>query len=196
MEFPDITVEYLKQEFGKQIEQNGIDDKKLIRVVNLIRKAEREGREDVDVALAYFSEIFGLYGVEVIQGYDIEPADAEYYLYNADRTQTVNLVFANTGETYDKTLAYDTEHEEFLVTSWGDWVEEVEMNGARNENDHADWDEEESDYDDDEDIELDDDDVMEEEFHRQFTQSYDEFLKEEDEMKRDMINDDAFKRRR
>jgi hypothetical protein len=185
MKFPNITVEYLKQEFGQQIEESSIDDKKLIRIVNLIRKAESNGREDVDIALEYFSQVFGLYGVEVIQGYDIEPADAEYYLYNADRTQTINLIFANTGETYYKTLAYDTEHEEFLVTSWGDWVEEAESSGIKSENDY-DYDEKK--------LRLDDDDVMEEEFNRQFIQSYDEFLKEEDAMKRDLINDDAFRK--
>lgn len=33
-------------------------------------------------------------------------------------------IYSNAGDTYDATVLYDTEKEEFLVTSWGDWYEQ------------------------------------------------------------------------
>ena len=44
-------------------------------------------------------------------------------------------LYVNTGETYDMTLVYDTENNEFLLTSWGDFFEGWEA--EQYEKDHA-----------------------------------------------------------
>jgi len=38
--------------------------------------------------------------------------------------------FVNLGDTYDTTLLYDHEEEEYMVCSWGSWVEEKEVEAA------------------------------------------------------------------
>ena len=55
------------------------------------------------------------YGVEAIIGNDV--ADDEYW------DDTV-AVYINMGDTYAKTILYDVHESEFVVTTWGDWVEE------------------------------------------------------------------------
>ena len=40
-------------------------------------------------------------------------------------------LYVNTGETYDLTLIYDTRSGDFLVESWGDWVEKMENENER-----------------------------------------------------------------
>lgn len=42
---------------------------------------------------------------------------------------TATLTYVNTGDTCTATLAYDDEVGEYLLTSWGDWVEAREAKG-------------------------------------------------------------------
>lgn len=42
-----------------------------------------------------------------------------------------SCMYVNTGDTYNATLLYDDRLNKFLVTSWGDWMEEQELNGYK-----------------------------------------------------------------
>lgn len=258
MEYPEITVEYLKNEFQKEIVHDDVSDEQLKELVRLIRIGEREGRDKVDEALDYFNDIFHMHGVEAVSGYPRHAQDSGYY-------RDINLLYVNTGDSYAATLAYDTGASEFLVTSWGDWVESIEQEEG------GDWEEEAwndwirmdlnsylpkevrdyFDYDADDELAdkvlwnayqkakeesgeypvyesggayvntermgsiyaqivmqlikeegivismdgdtEDDDDLQKEEFNRQFSKSYNEYLNEQDQVNRDLINEEAFK---
>lgn len=257
MEYPEITVEYLKSNLEYASDAT---DEQLEELVNLIDRGESEGREAVEEALEYFSEIFHMHGVESIKGYPTSPADSSYYAPTRD--QTVNLVYANAGDSYAETLAYDTQQEQFLITSWGDWVENIEQEEGEGWEEEAwnDWiksdlnkylpDEVRDyfEYDADEELadrvlwnayqkaksesgeypvyesggayldtekmgsiyaqivkdlleeegieiekeDVEDEDLQQEEFNRQFNKSYDDYLNEQDQMRKDLINEEAF----
>ncbi len=89
----------------------------------------------VDEALEKANEILDGNGVEAAQG---DGSNLGPYWRN-----TI-LVYVNLGDTYDKTILFDPDEEEFSIGSWGDFVEEWE-----NEDDEED-DEEEEETDDDE----------------------------------------------
>jgi len=61
---------------------------------------------------------------QILECHGVEPIRSEdrWTNYWGD---TIAL-YVNTGETYDLTLIYDTRSCEFLVESWGDWVEKME----------------------------------------------------------------------
>ena len=64
------------------------------------------------------SEVFDLFGVEGVSVPD--GAVRPHFL----------LFYVNTGETYQPTLCYDID-QGFMVTSWGAWLEEKEMEYER-----------------------------------------------------------------
>jgi len=69
--------------------------------------------EIMDVANLYMDQC----GVEALKD---ERAWINHYYGN------IIALYVNTGETYDMTLLYDTENQEFLLTSWGDFYENWE----------------------------------------------------------------------
>ena len=84
-----------------------LDSDKAIAIVKLV-----ETHDSVNETLEAIDVILGTCGVE---GVSIE---GNYY---------TGLSYCNTGETYDLTVAYDSADEEFLLTSWGDWLESNEV---------------------------------------------------------------------
>ncbi len=68
--------------------------------------------KDVDLALDTFSDILHAHGVEAANGKYVDG----YY-------REANLLYINFGDAYTPTIAYDTLEGEFLITSWGDFVE-------------------------------------------------------------------------
>lgn len=66
-----------------------------------------------EVKLAMLNELIGGFGVEAIftDGDMMEPA----------------LSYVNMGDTYAATIAYDHREDEFILTSYGDWVEAYEQ---------------------------------------------------------------------
>jgi hypothetical protein len=109
---------------------------------------EALGSEDddaIDKALEFANEALGGHGVEAIQG---DGTHIDNYWRD-----TV-LVYVNLGDTYDTTILYDTENEEFSIGSWGDFMEEWEKDGEDEDSaTKADEDEEEEEEGDDEDEE-------------------------------------------
>lgn len=79
----------------------------------VFESCERYG-EEVDNILAAVNEVLEGYGVEGIQP---EGAYVNKFYYS-----TIGL-YVNMGDTYAPTIVYDTEAEEFHLTSWGDFLE-------------------------------------------------------------------------
>lgn len=98
---------------------SGEDAKRIISTLNAVDKPE-----DVDGALEEVSEILGGFGVEAIQP---EGAWVDSYWREAI------LYYVNMGDTYRPTIAYDTDRGEFLITSWGDFLEDWERKQAEDE---------------------------------------------------------------
>lgn len=82
-----------------------------------------------DLILHAVNNVLGYHGVEALFR-----DGSELVTYGT----RVVLSYANSGDTYLPTIAYDYEAEQYLLTSWGDWAEEWEQ-------EHADSTEEESD---------------------------------------------------
>lgn len=81
-----------------------------------MREAD-ERSDDIRGTLELISDLAGYHGVE-----NVGPE-------NTPR----GLMYVNTGETYDATVGYDEERNEFVLTSWGDWIEAVEAELAEEE---------------------------------------------------------------
>ena len=79
------------------------------------------GSRGVSEALDLANQILGGYGVEKIES---EEAWDNYH-------GNAVALYVNTGDTYNPTLIYDTEEEEFYLTDWGSWVEDYEQRGGR-----------------------------------------------------------------
>lgn len=78
-----------------------------------IRRGYEESPSSDDV-LARANEILDGFGVESIECNNCQ-VDRYYYGHV--------LLYVNKGDTYETTLLYDTAQEEFLIGSWGDWLE-------------------------------------------------------------------------
>jgi len=74
--------------------------------------------DSADAVLDYANKVLNGHGVEAVQ---LEDYQVDNYYYN------IVLLYVNMGDTYDTTLCYDTEKGEFLIGSWGDWLEEWEL---------------------------------------------------------------------
>jgi len=70
--------------------------------------------DNPDEILDTLNEKLGGYGVESIT--DERAWVSSYY-------GDIIGLYVNMGDTYDKTVVYDTENKEYLVTSWGDFYE-------------------------------------------------------------------------
>ncbi len=108
---------------------------------------ESEGRFDddflkaVDDAMDAANDVLDGYGVEAVQG---EGADLGRYWRD-----TIAL-YVNLGDTYDTTILFDTDREEFLIGSWGDFLEDWEKGSEEEEEDEEEEGEEEEDEEGDE----------------------------------------------
>jgi hypothetical protein len=105
--------------------QNIVNEDSENKKISMEEWVEKANKEDdntysyIDKKMREANELFGGYGVEGIS----EP-DAYVNKYYYDTI----AVYVNMGKTYETTVLYDTENEEFLVTSWGDWYENWQNN--------------------------------------------------------------------
>lgn len=112
----------------------------------LAEKLEAALKSDDENAIDEVMEVAN----QTLDGNDVEGIQAEGGYKVDDYWRDTILLYVNLGETYEPTICYDTEGEEFFIGSWGDFVEEWEK-----EEDEEDGEEEEEDEDEDE--ESDDD---------------------------------------
>lgn len=68
----------------------------------------------MDATMRYANKLMNGHGVEGLRD---ENAWVDKYFYD------IIAVYVNKGDTYDTTLLYDTEHDRYLITSWGDFYE-------------------------------------------------------------------------
>ncbi len=88
-------------------------------LAELLGKALSSDEDDaIDEALETVNSAIDGHGVEGIQAEDGYKVD--------DYWRDTILLYVNMGDTYDTTICYDTEEEEFFVGSWGDFVEDWE----------------------------------------------------------------------
>jgi hypothetical protein len=87
----------------------------LVEKMNAAVDSDEDGA--IDEVMTFANETLDGHGVEAIAGND----------YQVDKfwMDTV-LLYVNFGDTYDKTLLYNTEENEFSIGSWGDFMEEWE----------------------------------------------------------------------
>ena len=62
---------------------------------------------------------------KAIDGHGVEAVNGQDYQVDKYWMDTI-LLYVNLGDTYDTTILYDTENEEFSIGSYGDFVEEWE----------------------------------------------------------------------
>lgn len=72
--------------------------------------------EEVSNLMDIFNENLGGYGVEVLRSSDFRKS------YWGD----IIALYVNMGERYETTILYDIDNEEFIKTSWGDFMENRE----------------------------------------------------------------------
>ena len=87
-----------------------------------LRRARRatagQRGNQTDSILSAVSDFIGGYGIEAISGDDW----VSYYL-------DIAALYVNVGETYACTVLYEVRTGRFLVTSYGDWIENEEWHG-------------------------------------------------------------------
>lgn len=85
-----------------------------LAVKNALDGSREKSHDEVDTALAVANEL--------LDGHGVEPLRAGYVFdrYYGD----IAALYVNTGETYARTLLYETRDGNFIVTSVGDWVED------------------------------------------------------------------------
>lgn len=59
---------------------------------------------------------------KILHGFGVEPITDENAFVNKYYYDIIGL-YVNMGDTYDRTLVFDTEKQKFLITSWGDFYE-------------------------------------------------------------------------
>jgi hypothetical protein len=117
-----------------------IDKSKLKELVEVLSAPDALAENDdeylkaVDEAMEKANEILDGHGVEAAQG---EGSNLGKYW------RDTILVYVNLGDTYDTTICYDPDEEEFIVGSWGDFIEA--------------WEQEDDDEDEEEDVEEEED---------------------------------------
>lgn len=91
--------------------------KYLPELVPLAKKIkDARSHEEVDAVLDEANKLLDAYGIEAIE------CNRQVDRYYFD----INLLYVNTGDTYNTTLMYDTYEGRFYVTTMGDWVERAE----------------------------------------------------------------------
>lgn len=91
---------------------NDIDTKTANRVLDLI-KSTKTNLDSITETMIQIDKLIGTHGVEAIN------ASYNYYL--------PRILYCSTGDSYQTTLLYDFEKCEFLVESWGHFVENLEL---------------------------------------------------------------------
>lgn len=107
-----------------------IDEKQLRSIIeNVLREYDEEGRiekmvdkynkmrvdkRDVDGIMEKFDRMLDGYGIEAVRGHDYQDS------YWGD----ILFLYVNMGDTYTKTVVYDTQMKRFVFSSWGDYYEE------------------------------------------------------------------------
>jgi hypothetical protein len=78
-----------------------------------VRQCHNEPRSE-EMKLCACDEILNTCGTEAIRAPD-------YHIdhYHLD----IVAVYCNTGDSYAKTILFETERARFVITSWGDWIE-------------------------------------------------------------------------
>jgi len=103
----------LKAKLVNHFNEIGKDTRHADKIVRMIDRGE-----DPDKILKYFDDVSdNTFGIESVT--DENSWVSGYY-------QDIVLLYANTGDTYDSTLCFDTENQEFFWGSWGDFVESLE----------------------------------------------------------------------
>ncbi len=81
---------------------------------------------------------------EILDGHGIEAAKGEGSNLGSYWRDTI-LVYVNLGDTYDTTILFDPDEEEFSIGSWGDFVENWENEGDEDEEEAEEEDDSEED---------------------------------------------------
>ena len=121
-----------------------LDDEAVKELVEVLERPDKVDAENkshwddaylraVDKAMEEANEILGGHGVEAVPG---EGAD------NGKYWRDTIALYVNLGDTYDTTVMYDTETEEFFVGSWGDFLEEWEKDQEDDDEDEEEEEEE------------------------------------------------------
>lgn len=121
-----------------------IDSGKLRELADALARPDEVSENDdeflgaVNDAMEEANKILDGHGVEGVSG---EGADLGKYW------RDTILLYVNLGDTYDKTICYDTDEEDFIVGSWGDFIEkwesEEEEDGKGEEEEEEEGEEEE-----------------------------------------------------
>lgn len=98
----------------------GLNEKDAAALRWAIENASNKPR-DVDQVLAIADRLMDGHGVETLA-----PEGAYVDRYWRDAI----ALYVNMGDTYEATLIYDTEHSEWLVMSWGDFLEDWEVDSS------------------------------------------------------------------
>ena len=101
----------------------------------LEKATESDDIESIDEAMEKANEILGGHGVSSAQE---DGTHVDRYWRD-----TV-LLYVNLGDTYDTTILYDTEEDEFSIGSWGDFIEAREGDGEQDDEEEEGEDEEDS----------------------------------------------------
>lgn len=120
---------------GQYITHEGHDAPRESARISRMIAGVRGNSDRADKVLEEVNRLVNGHGIEAIRD---ENANDSYY------GDTVAL-YVNMGDTYDTTLLYDTDTHEFLVTSYGDWLEAYEAEQDEPEDEEPEEDEEEDD---------------------------------------------------
>ena len=71
---------------------------------------------------------------KILNGFGVEPITDENAFVNKYYYDIIGL-YVNMGDTYDKTIVFDTERQKFLITSWGDFYEKWQSENPVSSND-------------------------------------------------------------
>jgi hypothetical protein len=93
-----------------------METKQLIKLARLSNSLKLS-RSSVEKQMELLNSVMEGYGVEVIRG-------QTWDRYFTDACG----VYVNMGDTYVVTILYDVCRQRFVVTTWGDWVEEHQKN--------------------------------------------------------------------
>lgn len=117
-----------------------IDPEKLRELAEALAKPDKVAEDDddfvkaVDEAMEKANEVLDGHGVEAAAG---EGSDLGKYW------RDTILLYVNLGDTYDTTVCFDPDEEDFFVGSWGDFIEEWEKEDDEDEDEEEEDDEEE-----------------------------------------------------
>ena len=106
------------KKYSEFLNENRTEDSKIL----MMEEKVKEWNEIHPISNKQINEILKEANI-LFKGYGVEPitdenAFVDKYYYN------IIGLYVNMGDTYDTTIVYDTEHKEFLVTSWGNFYEE------------------------------------------------------------------------